>query len=144
MTEASLNKLTKTQVLFPKDIEELVHRIRGFHALAVFFFTRSSFISQGLKKVVNFCMDNKMLLKTRFFMDDKFIAKFITAIDERVFQWLKQCSNKDSVVTRTFRSLNFHLCFLTSSSTDSHIFYPQVYHQSLSTRARRRKIVTSN
>ena len=82
MSETSLTKLTKTQVLFPKDIEELVHRMRGFHVLACFFFKKSAFVSQGLKKIVNFCMDNRALLRTRIFMDEKFIAKFVCAVDE--------------------------------------------------------------
>ena len=54
MSETMMTKLTKTQVLFPKDIEELIHRLRGFHVLASFFFKKLAFISQGLKKIVIF------------------------------------------------------------------------------------------
>ena len=59
MSEASLTKLTKTQVLFPQDIDELSHRIRAIHVLASFFFKKNGFLSQGLKKVSNFVIDNK-------------------------------------------------------------------------------------
>ena len=38
MSETSLTKLTKTQVVFPLDIEELTHRIRGFYVLSCCFF----------------------------------------------------------------------------------------------------------
>lgn len=75
MSETSLNKLTKSQVLFPRDVEELSHRICANQVLSSFFFTKNSFLSQGLEKVVHFCSDNKTLLKTRVFMDEKFIAK---------------------------------------------------------------------
>ena len=37
MSEVSLAKLTKTQVLFPKDVEELTHRVRGLYTLVTFF-----------------------------------------------------------------------------------------------------------
>ena len=57
-----------------------------------------------MKKLTNFCIDNKALLKTRVFLDEKFIAKFICAIDERIYQWLRQCSMK-SVVSDTDISL---------------------------------------
>ena len=107
MTEASLNKLTKTQVIFPKDVEDLTHRVKGIHALAVFFFKKSSFISQGLKKLVNFCLDNRMLLKTRIFMDEHFTAKFICAIDDRIYQWLKQCSTRESVIDTDISLIEF-------------------------------------
>ena len=104
MSEKSLTKLTKMQVVFPTDVEELTHRLRGFYALSCFFFKKTGFISQGLKKLTNFCIDNKALLKTRVFLDEKFIAKFICAIDERIYQWLRQCSMK-SVVSDTDISL---------------------------------------
>ena len=69
MSSASLSKLTKTQVLYPSDIDEMTHRLRGLHRLATFFFKRHGFLSQGLKKVVNFCLDNRMLLRTRIYPD---------------------------------------------------------------------------
>ena len=52
MSTASLSKLTKTQVLFPVDLEELTHRIRGLQLLAALFFKRNGYMSQGLKQVV--------------------------------------------------------------------------------------------
>ena len=100
MSESSLRKLTKTQVIFPNDVEDLIHRRRGIQVLSVFFFKKTGFLSQGLKKIVNFCFDNKLLLKTRIYMDDKFIAKFICAIDERMYLWLKQCSLKTQSLTQ--------------------------------------------
>ena len=92
MSASSLSKLTKTQVLFPKDVEEMTHRFRGLQTLAAFFFKPKGYMSQGLRQVVNFCLDNRMLLRARIHMDDSFIAKMMCAVDERVYQWLRQCS----------------------------------------------------
>ena len=107
MSETSLTKLTKTQVVFPLDIEELTHRIRGFYVLSCCFFKKTGFISQGLKKLVNFCMDNKTVLRTRVYMDEKFIAKFICAIDDRIHQWLRQCSLSNSVTDTDISLVEF-------------------------------------
>ena len=107
ISSASLNKLTKTQVLFPVDVEELSHRLRAIQVLAAFFFKKNGFLSQGLKKVVNFCHDNKMMLKTRIYLDKSFIAKFIVAIDDRIHQWLKQCSIRSSVTDTDLTLIEF-------------------------------------
>ena len=107
MSEASISKLTKTQVLFPSDIEELIHRLRGIQALASFFFKPNGFLSQGLKKVANFVADNKQMMKTRIYLDAKFIPNFLCAIDERIYQWLKECSVKSSVVDTNIAFIDF-------------------------------------
>ena len=107
MSETSLSKLTKSQVLFPSDVEDLAHRMRGIHALSSFFFKPTGFLTQGLKKLVNFCLDNKMLLKTRVFMDSRFIAKFICAVDERMYLWLKSCSTNNSVLSTNYELVEF-------------------------------------
>ena len=107
MSSASLSKLTKTQVLYPSDIDEMTHRLRGLHRLATFFFKRHGFLSQGLKKVVNFCLDNRMLLRTRIYLDGAFIAKFICAIDDRIYQWLKQCSIHQMVTDTDMTLVDF-------------------------------------
>ena len=104
ISSSSLSKLTKSQVLFPQDVEELTHRIRAIYALATFFFKKNGFLSQGLKRVKNFCLDNKMMLRTRIYLDNQLIAKFLCAIDDRIYQQLKQCSSKE-VVTDTDLSL---------------------------------------
>ena len=98
MSASSLSKLTKTQVAYPIDAEEMVHRIKALHTLATFFFKRSGYMSQGLQQLVNFCTSNKMLLKTRIHLDNHFIAKLICAVDERIYMWLKQCSTCATVV----------------------------------------------
>ena len=107
MSAASLSKLTKTQVLFPIDVEELTHRIKGLYALSNFFFKPQGFLSQGLKQVVNFCLDHREILKTKIYLDTQFIAKFMCAIDERVYMWLKQCSVNQSVIDTDLSLLNY-------------------------------------
>jgi hypothetical protein len=107
MSSASLNKLTKSQVLYPTDAEETIQRVRGIHLLAKFFFKKSGYMSQGLKRLSIFCMDNKMLLRKMIFMDSHFTAKFICAIDERIYIWLQQCSQRDSVVDTDLSLMDF-------------------------------------
>jgi hypothetical protein len=107
MSEASLSKLTKTQVVFPKDVEELIHRLKALHLLAAFFFKKSGYMSQGLKSLLNFCTSNRTLLKTRIHLDSKFTAKMICAIDERIYLWLKECSKESSVEDTDLSLMNF-------------------------------------
>ena len=107
MSEVSLAKLTKTQVLFPKDVEELCHRIRGIHMLASFFFKKTSFMCQGLKQMVNFCLDHRSLLKTKIYLDKAFIAKLLCSVDERIYLWLRQCSTSNSVMETELNLMNF-------------------------------------
>ena len=107
MSASSLTKLTKTQVAFPADTEELIHRLKALHVLAQFFFKRSGYMSQGLQKLINFCVSNRMLIKTRIHLDSRFIAKMICAVDERIYLWLKQCSSQASVVDTDLELMNF-------------------------------------
>lgn len=107
MSSTSLSKLTKTQVLYPNDVEGLTDRIKGLQLLATFFFHRHGYMSQGLKKMVNFCLDYKTLLRTRIYLDESFITKVICAIDERVYHWLKQCSTHDMVCDTDLSLVNF-------------------------------------
>ena len=107
MSAISLSKLTKTQVLFPKDVEEMTHRIRGLHLLATFFFKKHGFMSQGLKQVANFCLDNRSLLKTKIYLDKEFIAKFLCAVDEQIYSWLKQCSVTQAVTDTDLNLMNY-------------------------------------
>ena len=104
MSQSSLNKLTKSHVVFPTDVEDTIQRLKGLRVLAIFFFKKSSYLSQGLTKVVNFCCDNKMIIRKHIHLDSKFIAKMICAVDERIYLWLKQCGTNTSV-TDTDHSL---------------------------------------
>jgi hypothetical protein len=107
MSSALLNKLTKSQVLYSTDTKETIQRVRGIHLLAKFFFRKSGYMSQGLKRLSNFCIDNKMLLHKMIFMDSYFTAKFIWAIDKRIYIWLQQCSSRDSVVDTDLSLMDF-------------------------------------
>ena len=101
MSEASLIKLNKTQVVFPVDAEELIHRLQGLHVLIFFPRKNNGYFSHGLQKLVNFCVNNKRLIRIRIHVDSKFIAKFICAVDEIIYLWLQQCSIH-SAVTDTY------------------------------------------
>ena len=107
MSAASLTKLTKTQVAFPTNIEDLTHRLQALLTLVQFFFKRSGYMSQGLQKFVNFCCSNRMLLRTRIHLDNQFIAKLICSVDERIYLWLKQCSASTSVIDTDLSLIDF-------------------------------------
>jgi hypothetical protein len=124
MTNASLDKLTKTQVLFPSNIESAIERIQAIQALSSYFFGTRSFINQGLVKLVNSCLDNKQLLRTKLYMDSQFIAKFIYAIDDRIYQWLRQCSTADAVTDTALELTEFNSIFKDILLSRFDIFLP--------------------
>jgi hypothetical protein len=99
------------KVMFQTSIETMVERIQALKTLASYFFGHRSFISQGLTKLVNQCLDNKQLLRTKLFMDDQFIAKFIYAIDDRIYQWLRQCSTAEAVTDTDLELVEFNSLF---------------------------------
>ena len=107
ISAASLSKLTKTQVLYPVDIEDLTHRMRGLQTLAAFFFKPRGYMSQGLKQIVHYCMDHRRILRTRIHIDKEFIAKFVCAVDERVYNWLRECSVHQIVSDTTLQLMDF-------------------------------------
>ena len=111
MTEKSLEKLTKTQVRFPSDIEDTIERIRALQVLCQLFFGRCSLPAQGLKGMVNKCKDNKRLLRTQHHLDGEFIPKLMCAIDHRLYQWLNQCSRVSSVEDTSIMLLTFSSLF---------------------------------
>jgi hypothetical protein len=88
MSSQSLEKLTKTQVLFPTSIEASIERFKAIHALAELFFQKGSLPQQGIKKFTNLCIDNKNLIRTKHYLDDIFIAKLHFSFNDRLNQWL--------------------------------------------------------
>ena len=111
ISEKSLEKLTKTQVRFPPDIEATIERVRALQALCELFFGRCSIPAQGLKALVNKCKDNKRLLRTQHHLDEEFIPKLMCAIDHRLFQWLNQCSRATSVEDTSIMLLTYSTLF---------------------------------
>ena len=110
MSDKAIEKLTRTQVRFPNDIEDTLERIRALHAICQLLFGKCSLPAQGLKGLINKCRDNKRMLKATHHMDNEFIPKFMCAIDHRLYQWLQQCSmvttvDETSIALLTFASL---------------------------------------
>ena len=56
MSAASLSKITKTQVVFHVDSEELIHCLQGLHLLTKINLKKNGYVSQGLQKLVNFLL----------------------------------------------------------------------------------------
>jgi hypothetical protein len=111
MSSTSLDKLTKSQVLFPVDIEGTIERIRALSTLATFFFSERSYPSQGLRGLVHKCTDNKTVLRTQAYLDPEFIARFLCAIDDRLYQWLRQCCSAKLVEDTTLSLMNYSALF---------------------------------
>ena len=111
MSSKSLDKLTKTQILFPSDIEASIERLRALQALVELFFGTLSFASQGLKKLVHLCTDHKRLLRTKNYLDDMFIPKLHFTVDDRLNQWLDQCCRADLAFDTNLELTNFSSIF---------------------------------
>ena len=111
MNSSSLAKLTKTQILFPVDVESTIERLKAFHALVKLFLGKLSYPQQGLRRLVNLCSDNRRLLRTRQYLDDMFIPKFLFSVDDRLNQWLHQCCTADSIMDTNLELTNFSSIF---------------------------------
>ena len=111
MSSKSLEKLTRTQVLYPATIEASIERLRALHALVLLFFGKLSFPEQGLKKLVNLCSDHKRLLRTKQYLDDMFIPRLLFMVDDRLNQWLEQCCRADSVSDTNLELTHFSSIF---------------------------------
>ena len=107
MSAASLEKLTKTTIRYPTTIEGLIERLRALKTLSSFFFNDLSHVAQGLTSLTLKCMDNKALLRARAMVDDEFISKLICCVDDRLYQWLKECSRATYAKDTTIELTNF-------------------------------------
>ena len=85
MSSSSLEKLTKTQVVYPKDIIKMLDRLKAIHILSKLFFGERSYLENGLKNLVIKCDNNKQMLRVKQHLDRMFIAKFMYAIDKSIF-----------------------------------------------------------
>ena len=65
ISSASLDKLTKTHVLFPTSTDGMIERVKALQKLVAFFFGEISYAAQGLKSLVNKCLGNKSLLHVK-------------------------------------------------------------------------------
>ena len=61
ISDVSLDKLIKTQVLFPTPIENMIERLRALKSLVDLFFREQSYAAQGLRALINRCIDNKIV-----------------------------------------------------------------------------------
>ncbi len=98
MSAASLTKLTKTQVVLPRSVDDTIERFKALKILAVLFFSDGSPIPLGLMHLVDWCEMNKITLSKYFYMDELFLARIIVAVEDRIFQWLRQCCKATSMM----------------------------------------------
>ena len=111
MKEASLDKLTRTQVKLPDDMEGAVERLKALTALCKLFFGIRSLPAQGLSTLLIRCRENKRMLRANQYLDPAFIAKFLCSIDNRLYQWLQQCSTVPSAEETSLSLLDFSSLF---------------------------------
>ena len=111
MSNQSLAKLTKTQVLFPTTIEASIERFKAIHALVELCFGQNSFPQQGIRKFINNCIDNKNVLRTKYFLDDMFISKLHFMFDDRLNKWLEQCGRAEDVMETDLNLIQFSTIF---------------------------------
>ena len=79
-------------VVYSTSIEVIIVIIKALKVLCILLFNKFSHVSQGLTSLILTLMYNKPLLRARAMVDKKFIAKVIYCIDDRLYQWLKQCA----------------------------------------------------
>ena len=124
MSKSSLEKLTKTQILFPKELNQSLERLRGFKALSSLFFGEISYPVQGLSKLINLCESNKDVLRTKIYFDEMFIAKLLYLVDDRMFQWLKQCCRVSRVSETNIALMDFAQIFYDMQANRFMCFLP--------------------
>ena len=125
MTSDSLDKLTKTNVVYPSTIEGLIERIKAIRELSIFFFNEFSHVSQGLISLTLKFMDNKPLLRARAMVDDEFISKIVCCVDDRLYQWLKQCARATYTTQTTTALTNFGDIFMKVLTNEFHYTLPR-------------------
>ena len=111
MKDATLEKLTKTQVKLPDDMEGAAERLKALTALCTLFFGRRSLPAQGISTLILRCRENKRMLRANQYLDTKFIAKFLCLVDNRIYQWLQQCCSVASVEETSLSLLDFSSMF---------------------------------
>ena len=125
MSSDSLEKLTKTNVVYPSSIEGLIERLKAIRELSIFFFNEFSHVSQGLISLTLKFMDNKPLLRARAMVDDEFISKIVCCVDDRLYQWLKQCARATYTTQTTTALTNFGDIFMRVLTNEFHYTLPK-------------------
>ena len=69
-------------------------------------------------------MDNKSLLRARAMVDDEFISKVLCCVDDRLYQWLKQCARSTYAKQTTTELTNFGDIFLKILTNEFHYALP--------------------
>ncbi len=124
INDESLSKLTKTKVLYPTDIEAMIQRLDALTALTELFFGDTSLIYKGLDELLYACRKNKTLLRRKLCLDEMFIPKFLYSVDDRVNQWLLQCSQSDNVEETSMELVQFSSLIVKLQLNEFSCFLP--------------------
>ena len=84
-----------------------MYRLDALSALAELFFGDTSLLYKGLDDLIFACRKNKTLLRRKFCLDKMFIPKLLYSVNDRVNQWLTQCSQQDSVMDTSLELVEF-------------------------------------
>ena len=101
----SLSKLTKCKLSIPQQLKIMIKRLEVLHAFTSLFFTDKSYLSKGLSYLLIVYNSNKTLLRTKFYLDKLFIAKFIFLINNRIKELLMMMIISDLKLNRFFCDL---------------------------------------
>ena len=107
ISKTALTKLTKTQILLPKDIDSMMERLSAIFTLSRLFFGVASLLVINLQNFVRECYKQNLLLKTAHHLDDEFIAKFMYSIDDRINKWLHECIRAKTVMDTSDELIRF-------------------------------------
>ena len=109
ISKSSLHKLTKTQVMYPPSVELTLERIEAITAFAKLFFSERSYLTKGLIQLMSLCKTNRLILRTKFYLDKLFLAKFLFTIDYRINKWLTECGRVKTVEDIDLNLIDFSI-----------------------------------
>ena len=124
ISRQDINKLTKTQVLLPTDIDTMLERFCATFAIAKLFFGENSILVTNLETFTKDCYKKKLLLKTMFHMDEEFIAKLMFSVDDRINKWLHECLAATTIRDTTIELVTFSDILTDIKLNKFNIFLP--------------------
>ena len=107
ISKTALTKLTRTQILLPKDINSMMERLSAVSTPSKLFFGPASLLVINLQIFVRECYKQKLLLKIAHHLNDEFIAKFMYSIDDCINKWLHECVIAKTVMDTSNELIDF-------------------------------------
>ena len=116
MTPEIVETLTKSHVLLPTRVDDLIERLRAITEIASMLWGEDTRIPQKLVPFVNWLDSNKLTVTSREASHPEYIAKVMIACDNRINLWLTSCVN----AKHAGDTWDFHLDFMDIAKTIMH------------------------